>query len=80
MESRRVEKAPSGPRARTSGRETELRWLGSRESRLVREVRRHLRAHPPTFDEHGFLVDRAPLTLVEQLRLAGDRLTRVHSL
>ena len=78
MESRRVEKAPSGPRTRTSV-ESELRWLGSRESRLVREVRRHLCAHPPAFDELGFLVDQPPLTMAEQLRPARDRLRRVHS-
>jgi len=57
----------------------ELRWLGSRESRLVREVRRHLRPHPPAFDELGFLVDQPPLTMAEQLRPARDRLRRVHS-
>ena len=78
MESQQVEKAPSGPRARTRGRESELRWLGSRKSRLVREVRRLLRAYPPTSDELGFLVDQPPLTMAEQLRPARDRLTPVH--
>lgn len=79
MESRRFEKAASRPRARTSSQESELRRLGSRESRLVREVRRGLRAHPPAFGELGFLVDQPPLTMAERLRPARDRLRRVHS-
>ena len=78
MESRRVEKAPSAPRARTSGGVSELRLPGSRKSRLVREVRRLLRAHPPTSDELGFLVDQLPANIAEQLRPARDRLRPMH--
>jgi hypothetical protein len=81
MEPRRKRRSGSGPPARTSPRQSEPRreprWLGSRESGLVREVRRYLRAPPPAFDECGFSVDNAPLIIAEQLRPARDRLRRM---
>jgi hypothetical protein len=51
MESERVEPAAAGTRARPSLRGIELQRLGSRESALIREVRRRLRAHPLDYDE-----------------------------
>ena len=75
MASRRIEKASSGSGGRRHGRESELRRLGPRESALVREVRRHLRAHPLEYDERGFSIDQSSVNMPKRLRprpLASD--------
>lgn len=73
MASRRLEKAAWELRGRTTGRESEPRRLGSRESALVGEVRRHLRAHRLGCDERGFPIDQSPLTARDRpRRLASD--------
>ena len=73
MAPRRIDKAAWRARGRTSGPEGELRRLGSRESALVREVRRHLRARPLEYDERGVPIDRSSLAPPERpRRLATD--------
>ena len=52
------------PRPRLSVVRSELRL---RESRLGREPRRRLLAHPLEFDERGFPVDRPPPTVAGRL-------------
>ena len=73
MASRRIDNAVWRPRGRIGGREGELRRLGSHESALVREVRRHLRARPLEYDERGVPMDRSSLATPERpRRLATD--------
>jgi hypothetical protein len=60
-------------RRRRSGARASKSRLGSRDSALIREVRRRLRARPLEYDERGFPIE-SPLTMAERpRRLAAGR-------
>jgi hypothetical protein len=70
MASERTERAVPSARARTRRRESELRWLGSREWAWIREIGQHFLAHPPGGDDRGFPsrgfpIDPPPVTMPE---------------
>lgn len=70
--SRQQKTAASRPRGRSDGRGDMSQWVGSRDSALIREVRRRLRARPVEH-ERGFPIDQSRLTMAERWRRLAAR-------
>jgi hypothetical protein len=65
MDPQRAGKEASGHVPGGSRRQIELRWLGSRESAWLREVRAHFQAHPLEYDERGFPIEQPQRTTAD---------------
>jgi hypothetical protein len=65
MDPRRAGQEALGRVPGGSRRQIELRWLGSRESAWLREVRAHFQAHPLEYDERGFPIEQPPRTMAD---------------